>query len=1093
MKNIFLFFMIVLFFCSFASASSNLLSENFTASDSTAINGFNGWLCGLPSPSTATIVSNAGKLDRPSAGGDAYCDHNISTAVTTSYNLNVTFQMDKDSGYNALFGICTTGEANTSSSCTWNSANGYGKQGYLLVFDASSVTLNLQDFNNNYAIFNVGLTYTPYASYTVYIFSNASNQYINFYQNGTLLRSVMNNTLTSFKAVGIANWNHATRFDNIIVTYYDAPATPDMTTQFVSPTPTDNYHNNVQSVLNISTGSTANITLYFDQSNPPTTKVVQSQNVNYVAWTMNATSQGTYYYKAVANFSGTANSTSVYSWVYDISSPTITLNGNNFFGVSNNTNLYRTQSNKNLSVNFTDNIGLYGYEINITNSTGYTKFYVLDTSLSGTLKTKINTVDFSAWAFQNYTVYIGVADTHTASRIPDYQVDYAQQQSTRNCMVRGEDVICDMIPVPNDINIVTENGYDLNMRSSAGSITLNKEDDRYSFDFDTSGADSEFTVNLGTSYSFQGVNDDYPGHVILGDGNSLNGNWIDFACDTPFDDFLIDDYQNIIVTWRDNGEGIPQNIHCESIGGLNNYNITYKFGFLTPMPAFVPPTPDDGAGSMTQVTINVSCTDGNISMWFDSNANPSNKVLSSASLIASWTTNVTTANTYYYKASCDNGISFSSVRSWGYSTLYISNFTPSNSTPYYQENQTVKFNVTAVGVGTINYAWFKNSILQAITNAYSWVIGLFEADSGNPVNVTVFINDSTGAKVSQTWMVNVNNLYYNSFSASPLNVSWSYENIYLSCSVNQSTGGSVVTLYYRASGSSLWNVINSTVHTSLDFYNATLTTSPSYSGYLDIMCNATNTSTGVTVIQELDDYVNIYETAIPPTVPISFNTKSGKYDSTVHLSCGDSFSYGGDNIYYDIQVRYVKNNTLHLWEMADANSSGEYDWYILNLPVQDNATYRCRAYDGSYSAWAESRVNISIHHTLSLNLLESNIYRRYFPGQNIILTDYCSVENMENSKISATFADCNDDGQWDYYFDYDKMRNNTGKTYPRVADMFTCVYTSSGVKSLTIGCMTQRIDSLKPWDTDFCKDDSTSSDYCIFQKKYGITVYEEFR
>ncbi len=99
---------------------------------------------------------------------------------------------------------------------------------------------------------------------------------------------------------------------------------------------------------------------------------------------------------------------------------------------------------------------------------------------------------------------------------------------------------------------------------------------------------------------------------------------------------------------------------------LELYNNGAGTFFIQDVSSFQPPTPPDGARNNTQVNINVSCSAGNVSLWFDSLANPLNLVIDNTTQVANWTTNVTTQQTYYYKASCDSGITNSSTRSWTY-------------------------------------------------------------------------------------------------------------------------------------------------------------------------------------------------------------------------------------------------------------------------------------------------------------------------------------------------------------------------------------------------------------------------------------------
>lgn len=85
-------------------------------------------------------------------------------------------------------------------------------------------------------------------------------------------------------------------------------------------------------------------------------------------------------------------------------------------------------------------------------------------------------------------------------------------------------------------------------------------------------------------------------------------------------------------------------------------------------PTFIDPTPASGTTNNSQIIINVSCTEngGNVSLWFDANADPITLRIDNGSTIANWTTDVSIEQTYFYKASCNSGNSNSSVRTWIY-------------------------------------------------------------------------------------------------------------------------------------------------------------------------------------------------------------------------------------------------------------------------------------------------------------------------------------------------------------------------------------------------------------------------------------------
>ena len=87
----------------------------------------------------------------------------------------------------------------------------------------------------------------------------------------------------------------------------------------------------------------------------------------------------------------------------------------------------------------------------------------------------------------------------------------------------------------------------------------------------------------------------------------------------------------------------------------------------------------------------------------------------------------------------------------------ITSYTPSNLTPTFAENTTQAFNVTATDDdGTPFFTWLLDGVVQAVTRAWSWVIGLNDQGS---YNVTVIVNDTYGASDSVSWAVTVTDDY----------------------------------------------------------------------------------------------------------------------------------------------------------------------------------------------------------------------------------------------------------------------------------------------------------------------------------------------
>ena len=137
---------------------------------------------------------------------------------------------------------------------------------------------------------------------------------------------------------------------------------------------------------------------------------------------------------------------------------------------------------------------------------------------------------------------------------------------------------------------------------------------------------------------------------------------------------------------------------------------------------FEDPTPPDGTIDNTQVNINVSCTTGDVTLWFDTTANPTNKTINAAASPSNFSTQVTLDDTYYYKASCDEGAINSSIKQWSYDTTvpYLS-FNTANffnrfntSVINFAESQVARLDITFLDV--FNSSQFKINITNSTGN-----------------------------------------------------------------------------------------------------------------------------------------------------------------------------------------------------------------------------------------------------------------------------------------------------------------------------------------------------------------------------------------
>lgn len=333
----------------------------------------------------------------------------------------------------------------------------------------------------------------------------------------------------------------------------DTSTGPITSPSWVSPTPDSGTTNNTQVTLNASCDAGLNYNIYFGDTNPPTSLVVNNKTTgNY---TTNVAVEGTYYYLAACynETSGTSSlNTSVRTWNYDATFPVITLNDDNEFNQTNATNANAYDKSVKISFNATDNIALYAYVVNITKN-GTVYFNITNTTMSGTTATISHTLNANTWPPGTYNAQIIVADAHTNTQIPDYQVNPSKSKITFKTQTG------------NNIKIETDDSSD---------ITATKLTDRYTFtmSFDDGLTKTRvYHVKTDQCKLAKPAGTTYKGHLVSycnGDGN-----WIDFeGVGGTVTTNKIDDY-HYTITITDN----PPIATFNSIGGLNTYNATYTF------------------------------------------------------------------------------------------------------------------------------------------------------------------------------------------------------------------------------------------------------------------------------------------------------------------------------------------------------------------------------------------------------------------------------------------------------------------------------------------------------------------------------------
>jgi len=332
-----------------------------------------------------------------------------------------------------------------------------------------------------------------------------------------------------------------------------------LTGDFISPTPANNSVNNTDVDLQMNcSDATATVDIFFENVNPPTTKVVDNSST----WSYNVTgvSEDTYYYIGRCYKDGTySENTTVRTWTYDTTSPTITNNSPRGF------------SGNNLLLNYTlsDNNQLFAYEINVTqinNSWGL--YNETNKSLTQATYTVDKTIDATTWTKNvEYNITLKVSDSHTDDYIKPYDIKYKV----------------------NELEFLTEEGNNISIlvKDDNATMTATKLEDRYIFDLDFIDNKEDkkrtFAVRSNNGKKIEYIdNSNYKAHFVI-IGENLKGNWIDFmGTDETPTIIKINDYEYEISFPK-----LKDKITFQSIGGLNtnsqsetfcygNCNITFK-------------------------------------------------------------------------------------------------------------------------------------------------------------------------------------------------------------------------------------------------------------------------------------------------------------------------------------------------------------------------------------------------------------------------------------------------------------------------------------------------------------------------------------
>jgi hypothetical protein len=434
------------------------------------------------------------------------------------------------------------------------------------------------------------------------------------------------------------------------------------------------------------------------------------------------------------------------------------------------------------------------------------------------------------------------------------------------------------------------------------------------------------------------------------------------------------------------------------------------------------------------------------------------------------------------------------------STGILDSYTLDDFSPIVLEYSEKNFSVTESDGVVINFLqWFWDGVLQTVDR-------VFHLNSGNRAltnpenNVTVYINTAENQVIKLDWNVTIQDVplspVINDFYQSPTNTSWDNNLIVANCDVSDEdliNSELNVNISYKMSSSTDW--IDLIPYYSDELWKADYTTTTNYSliGKYDFRCEVSDGTSNITAYQTDLESVNVYDVNVKPSNPTVIYPLSGNYDVFVPLTCEGSEDVNFNQIYTTIEVNYLNStNQSTGWKTISSNSSSNsVEWYVLRLREQNNISVRCKTSDGTLeSNYYTVNTTIDITHDNSLALLDVGLFSKKYTQEVSPYNVYCSIEGMNNTKIHETWADCNNDGLWDYVFSYNQTIKNYNMTLNQVDDYFSCIWSDSGKHSINIGCVTERVNDTLEWDKTMCKNINNEAEYCNYQKAYQVEINE---
>lgn len=391
------------------------------------------------------------------------------------------------------------------------------------------------------------------------------------------------------------------------------------------------------------------------------------------------------------------------------------------------------------------------------------------------------------------------------------------------------------------------------------------------------------------------------------------------------------------------------------------------------------------------------------------------------------------------------------------------------------ENSSVSFVVNASDPenDTLNYKYYLDGVL--VSSVANWTYTTDFNDAGLQ-NMTLRLSDGSNT-IYYTWNITVNNVnlvaYADDLDYQPYTPWYSnIENAYIICQGNDIDNETApinwsVEIDYRTN--LLWTSLNTSFYMH-DSWRANVDLTLLEGKTLDARCRISDGS-GYTDYIYLYDFVTVQEEYIPITNVSSINPSGVSRDYVTSVTCSPE-NYGSTPSYkllYDIDAYYNGS-----WHNLSYNLFNKALFDMSEIAYNETVNFRCRINDGITTTSYKIGENVTRKHITNLMMysgLQDEVVQANIPYSKGLLADFVNENNIE---IYASYADCNGDGYYDYYYQYNDSRKWTKES-------FICI-NRQGIVTHSVGVLLNKTGI----NNAFCSDKTNG--LCNIKRTYEVLV-----